>query len=327
MKRRRFILFTAPVILILGIYFLGSQPAKPVYSLVLPKVPASADELQAFVKSREALHRVRPDNEAEIVWADSTRSKTPYAIVYLHGFSASKMEGDPVHRELAKKYSWNLYLSRLSDHGIDTTENLLLFTPDRVWETAKEALAIGLQLGEKVILVSTSTGGTLALKLAAEYPDKVSILINLSPNIAINDPAAFLLNDPWGLEIARQVLGGNYRESKPNPVTDPYWYSKYRIEAIVQLEELVETTMTKEAFSRVHQPSLTLYYYKSETEQDPQVKVAAMLDMNAALGTPADKKVILPIPGAGEHVLGSSKVSKDIPAVQKAIYEFIDKVR
>ena len=35
--------------------------------------------------------------------------------------------------------------------------------------------------------MATSTGGTLALKLAAEYPD-IAGLILLSPNIAINDP-------------------------------------------------------------------------------------------------------------------------------------------
>ncbi|MDZ7648638.1 MAG: alpha/beta fold hydrolase [Cytophagales bacterium] len=73
-----------------------------------------------------------------------------------------------------------------------------LFTADRIWEGAKQALAIGKQLGNKVILVSTSTGGTLALILAAEYPDDVHALINMSPNIAINDPAAFLLNDSAG---------------------------------------------------------------------------------------------------------------------------------
>ena len=88
------------------------------------------------------------------------------------------------------------------------------FTPDRLWESAKQALAIGKKLGDKVILVSTSTGGTLALKLAAEYPNDVHALINLSPNIAINSGAAFLLNDPWGLYIVRAVKGGKYSISE-----------------------------------------------------------------------------------------------------------------
>lgn len=37
---------------------------------------------------------LRPDNEARVVWADSIR-RTP-CVVFLHGFSASRREGDPV---------------------------------------------------------------------------------------------------------------------------------------------------------------------------------------------------------------------------------------
>jgi pimeloyl-ACP methyl ester carboxylesterase len=58
-------------------------------------------------------------------------------------------------------------------------------------------LAIGRQLGNKVIIMGTSTGGTNALQLAAAYPNDVEALILLSPNIAINDPNAWLLNNPW----------------------------------------------------------------------------------------------------------------------------------
>ena len=57
----------------------------------------------------------------------------------------------------------------------------------------------------------------MALVLAAEYPQETFAIINMSPNIAINDPAAFLLNDPWGLQIARTVMGGNYRLDTQQP--------------------------------------------------------------------------------------------------------------
>ena len=49
-------------------------------------------------------------------------------------------------------------------------------------------------------------GGTLALKLAAEFPE-IAGLVLLSPNISINDPNAWLLNNPWGLQIARMIKG------------------------------------------------------------------------------------------------------------------------
>ena len=64
---------------------------------------------------------------------------------------------------------------------------MINLTADKLWNSAKEAYAIGKQLGKKVIIMATSTGGTLALKLAAEYPE-IAGLILLSPNIAINDP-------------------------------------------------------------------------------------------------------------------------------------------
>lgn len=321
MVSRRFIKITFPILLLAGIYFLGPEPEKPLYNLTLPVVPADAAALESYVASQEAKHVLKPENEAKIVWNDSSRQRTKYAVVYLHGFSASEMEGDPTHRRFAKEFGLNLYLARLADHGIDTTEALLLYTPDRAWNSAKEALAIGKQLGDKVILMSTSTGGTLALKLAAEYPDDVYALINLSPNIALKNGAAFIANDPWGLQIARFVVGSNYNTSDDSEGAK-YWNQKYRLEAVTQMEELLETSMTKDLFQRIKQPSLTLYYYKSEEEQDPQVKVSAMKEMNEQLGTSADMKEIVNVPTAGAHVIGSSIISKDIETVYKEIEKF-----
>jgi pimeloyl-ACP methyl ester carboxylesterase len=293
-----------------------------VYNLSLPQVPNKPAELEKYIADKEKLHQVKPENEASIVWADSAKQKTHYAVVYIHGFSASQKEGDPVHKRFAKEFGCNLYLSRLSDHGIDTTESLLYYTADRAWNSAKEALAIGNAIGEKVILISTSTGGTLALKLAAEYPDRVYALINMSPNIAINNGAAFLLNNPWGLYIARAVMGGKYRETGGDDEKGKYWNIKYRLESVVELQELLETSMTRQTFERIKQPSLTLYYYKNEQEQDPEVKVSAMREMNKDLGTPDSLKVEKAIPNAGAHVIGGALVSKDVESVYHEMEKF-----
>lgn len=328
MTVKSFIKVGIPLLILVALYLIGPKPESPEYNKAMPLVPPQPAELEAYVASNEARHKIKPDNEARIVWKDSTRQKTPYAIVYLHGFSASQTEGDPVHRRFAAEFGCNLFLPRLADHGIDTTEALLHFTAERAWESAKEALAVGKQLGEKVILMSTSTGGTLALMLAAEYPQDVFALINLSPNIAINDPAAFLLNDPWGLQIARLVMGGNYRVADSNQEHAKYWNNKYRLESLTQLEALLETTMDSELFARIHQPSLTLYFYKDEEHQDPQVKVSAMLEMHEQLGTPANLKVAKAVPEAGAHVLGSTMTSKDVDGVYREIRDFaIDKLQ
>jgi pimeloyl-ACP methyl ester carboxylesterase len=313
---------TFPIVLLLAIYFIGSRPDRPAYDPQIPIISSDSRTLENYIAENERKHKLKPDNEARIVWADSSHRKTEYAVVYLHGFSASQKEGDPVHLRFARDFGCNLFLSRLSDHGVDTTETLLYFTADRVWNSAKEALAIGNAIGEKVILVSTSTGATLALKLASEFPDRIHALINLSPNIAINNPAAFLLNDPWGLQIARAVMGGKYRNTGADEIKSRYWNNKYRLESLVQLQELVETSMTEETFSRIKHPSLLLYYYKNDKEQDPEVKVSAMLEMHEQLATPDSLKVQKAVPNAGAHVIGGSLASKDVETVYSEIEKF-----
>jgi pimeloyl-ACP methyl ester carboxylesterase len=313
-----------PVILLI-VYFAGPHPSRPQYNATPPSVPAEPAALESYIRSEESAHRLKPDNEARIVWADTSRRKTAYAIVYLHGFSASQGEGDPVHRDIAKKYGCNLFLSRLAEHGIDTTEPMLNLTADEYWESAQKALAIGRQLGDKVILMGTSSGGTLALKLAYTYPDQVAALVLLSPNIEINDPNAWLLNNPWGLQIAHMVTGSNYIISKDDygPAWRQYWYPKYRSEAAVALEELLETTMTKDNFEKVKQPTALFYFYKDDTHQDSTVKVSAELQMFDQLGTPATLRYKQALPEAGTHVLSSGIRSHDIPGVEKGIGHFL----
>jgi len=315
------------IAILIVVYLLGPNPKTPVYNTELPTIPLSADSIVAYIASIESKHNIKPDNEARIVWAnDSIHTKTPYSIVYLHGFSASQEEGDPVHRNLAKQFGANLYLARLSGHGIDTSDALLHMTATSLWETAKEAYAIGKQLGDKVILMGTSTGGTLALQLAAAYPD-IAGLVLLSPNIAINDPNAWLTNNPWGLQIARLVKGGKMN-IVPNKTAEykKYWNHEYRLEAVTELQELLETSMTKNNFKKIQQPLLTLYYYKNENEQDPVVKVSEMKKMFEQVSTPVGLKRMIAIPNAGNHVLGSPIQSKDIITVEKEAAAFLREV-
>jgi pimeloyl-ACP methyl ester carboxylesterase len=317
------------VILILVIVYLGGpRPSEPDYSPDMPGVPADARLLERYVAGHEALHKLKPDNEARIIWAnDSAKNRTGYVMVYLHGFSASQAEGDPVHKDLARKFKCNLYLSRLAEHGIDTSDAMVNLTVDKYWESAKEALAIGKQLGDTVILVGCSTGGTLALKLAAEYPD-IRALILLSPNIAINDPNAWLANNPWGLQIARMVLGSKFVDSKKDSsdLYRQYWYYHYRLESVVALEELLESSMNKQTFQKVKQPTLLLYYYKDEVHQDSTVKVSAMKEMFSQLGTPSDLKRSLAMPATGDHVISSYIKSKDVEGVERECERFLREI-
>lgn len=301
--------------LLIVVYFLGPQPSPPKLSVDLPNIPSAPAALEKYIMDHEAKHKLKPDNEARIIWKDSLKEKTEYAVVYLHGFSASQEEGDPVHNDFAKKFGCNLYLSRLEDHGVDTTEPLATLTADRLWNSAKEAYAIGKQLGKKVILLSTSTGGTLALKLCAEYPE-IAANIMLSPNIAINDGNAWMLNNHWGKQIAEMVEGKHRKIKDTTALYAQYWNNWYATKSLVQLEELIECTMKESTFRKVKQPSLLLYYYKDKKHQDPVVKVSAMKRMFKQLSTPANLKREIAVPNAGNHVIGSHVKSKDLQTVQ-----------
>ncbi len=132
------------------VYFLGPRPSTPKYTTELPAIPAEGAALDSFVSNQEARFKIKPDNEARILWAnDSAKAVTEYAVVYLHGFSASQEEGDPVHYDFAQKFGCNLYLSRLDAHGIDTTEQLVNFTAAGIWQSAKEALCHRQTAGQK----------------------------------------------------------------------------------------------------------------------------------------------------------------------------------
>jgi pimeloyl-ACP methyl ester carboxylesterase len=325
---KRILIITASILAVFSmIYLAGPTFPDPVLSDKLPEIQVGVKEFDAYVKAKNSSLKIKPDNESRIIWADdSLKNKTQYCLLYLHGFSASWFEGEPVHRDFAKRYGMNLYLPLLASHGIDSPDPLINMTPDRLYESAKEALVLAHSLGEKVILMSTSTGGTLSLKLASDFPELVTGLILLSPNVAINDSRAFLLPKPWGLQIARYVFKSNYRTVNPDFSSEycKYWDCKYRLEATIYLQQLVESTMKKEVFSKIAEPVFLGYYYKDEQHQDDVVRVDAELEMFDQLATPENLKQKIAFPEAGTHPIGSKLLSKAWQEVEKASFKFAE---
>ena len=77
--------------MVFAAYWLGPQPSAPDYKFSLPNVPGEPAQLETYISGVESRHRLKPNNEARIIWADSGKAKTEYSIVYLHGFSASHL--------------------------------------------------------------------------------------------------------------------------------------------------------------------------------------------------------------------------------------------
>jgi hypothetical protein len=50
-------------------YALGPAPQTPVYSRSVPAVPAEAYRLETYIRKKESQHKIKPDNEARIIWS------------------------------------------------------------------------------------------------------------------------------------------------------------------------------------------------------------------------------------------------------------------
>lgn len=316
----------AAIIILLLIYFIGPTPPKANINPKVSELNIDIQDLDAYIRKHETeTEFLKKGNEANIIWADKKFEKTPYSIVYLHGYSASHQEGDPVHKNIAKHFGANLYLTRLSKHGLVNGEALKGISVENYLESAKQALAIGQIIGDSVIIVSTSTGGTLGLLMAA-HNDKIAALVCYSPNIRVANPSAFLLNNPWGREIAVAVLGGDQYEWSDTDSVMKYWSTSYPLDALISMQELLESTMIESTFKKINQPLFMGYFYKNEEEQDKVVRVDKMLEMFEQISTPENKKMKVAFPESGHHVIASRHKSKDFKNVEKETIKFLEKV-
>ena len=315
-----------PVVLLL-IYMAGPKPSEPVLNGSLPSVSSNLLELENTINNREArVEGMKEDNQARIIWYDSAaRKKTPYSIVYLHGFSASQGEGIPVHRNLAKKFGCNLYLSRLVEHGAKGDSIFKKLTPEALLSSAKEAVAIGQQIGDSVIIVGTSTGGALGIYITAENP-AIKALVCYSPIIDFYDQNTFIINKPWGRNIMKMIIGSEFMVYDEPAEIKKYWATTYMIDGVIALKSLVSETMVEETFRKITCPFFLGYYYKNDSLQDNTVSVPAMLEMFDQLGTPEKNKVRIPFPESGDHVIASYLTSKDYQGVEDETIKFLENV-
>jgi esterase/lipase len=307
------------IVLFIG-YIIGPKPAEPKFIMPVTTFPSSLSDLEKQISNDEKeVKGLKPDNQARIIWADSLKKeKTKYVFLYLHGFSASQAEGDPIHKNLAKKYHANLYLARLAEHGIERGDSTMInLTTDNYVASAEAALEVAKKLGDEVIVIGTSAGGTLTLFLASRHAE-IKAIVLYSPCVRLYDHTAAILDKHWGLQVARLFSGGPVKKYEAdNELHARYWEVHYRIEALLALQNLISHTMNREVFSEIRCPVFLAYYFKNENEQDKTVSVPAMLKMFGELGTPDTLKEKMAFPETGAHVIGSYIRSKDWQSVER----------
>lgn len=325
---KRFFTITGLLVAVLVVgYMLGPAAHPDGIKEELIKLDPDLIKLEQSIADSEGKANLRSDNEARIVWADSLRKvKTPFSLVYIPGFTASWAEGDPIHKQLAKRFGCNLYLARTHEHGVDSPDALKGLTPANYAGSAERALAIGKALGDNVILIGTSAGGMLSLYLAARHPEIYGLVL-YSPCIEVANPALKLATRPWGRQILERVIGGEHVvNTHYKPDRARYWLTRYHTNGLITLQTMLDQFMTPEQFAKVKQPLFMGYYYKNEENQDKVVSVAAMLAMYEALGTSAHSKRKMAFPDAGEHVIASHFTSGDLGGVYRATETFMTDV-
>lgn len=280
-------------------------------------VPDDPAELDAWLAAREAAFGdVREEADARILWAGGERRRRPLAIVYLHGYSASRMETAPLCDLLAERLDANVFYARLAGHGRHAPE--AMGEPGAAcWRAdAEEAFTIGTRLGERVILVGCSTGGTLATLIAAEAPEALAACVLIAPNFGPKDPRTVLLSWPGARRWVPWIIGRERVVEPENEAHGRYWTLRYPTPSLVPMMELV-TLARKADLGAVTAPVLAIWC------EDDEVVDAARIPRELARmsSAPVETLRLAAVEGASNHVVVGDAFAPDntLPVLERTL--------
>jgi pimeloyl-ACP methyl ester carboxylesterase len=284
-----------------------------------PDLPTLAG-LDAWIGEREATEGARGGLEARVVWHDrAERTRTPVALVYLPGMGASPLETMPLSDSVAADLGANLYYHRPAGHVLRSNTMQGVRVGD--WLTdAREALAIGGLLGDRVVLVGMSNGGALAAWAAIRHPEALDALVLLSPNFGPVDPAAGLLALPGGRLVARLALGPVHTWQPENAAQAAAWDTAYPSAALVPMMRLSTWVDQARRLRTVEAPTLIVYSAEDQVVDPDEIRRAG-----AWIGsTPTRLVPIEGVEAASRHVLAGDAVSPGTTEpVRRIITEFL----
>ena len=288
------------VLLAILVFFAGPRNTfGPNTPTARAQAPQDITQLEAWVRSSEAtLTDIKPHNEKRIVWAGTAGQRTPWSVVYLHGFSASPLETAPMTDLVAKALGANTFYARLTGHGRPGPAIGEASVQDWLAD-AQEALRIGQTLGDKVLVISCSTGATLATWLGVNGQNaQVAGHVFVSPNFGPKDKRAEIINGPWGQQIAFALQGENRGRPAESPAEEGAWTNSYPTRALFPMMALVQGVRDSE-LSAFRTPLLVLYSEQDHTVEPAQTKAAF-----ARLGSANKQLQVVDYSEAkGQHVL------------------------
>jgi alpha-beta hydrolase superfamily lysophospholipase len=226
--------------------------------------------LEDFLAAKEAGYpNLIPGTAKSIVWHGGKRERAALALVYVHGFGASRQEISPVMERLAEDMGANLFFTRLKGHGLGPEGFRGLGASDWV-DDLSEALAVGHAIGDRVIVAATSTGAALAV-WAASTGAAIDGLILVSPNFRLAAKTAAVLAWPWG-RLWLRLFVGEYRRFIPvSELQERYWTCTQHTDGLLAMMGAVLLAQSAD-LSRVTTPTLVLYTEKDDVVSAPEIK-------------------------------------------------------
>ena len=212
---------------------------------------------------------IRPGLEKSIIWAGAPHQRTRYAIVYIHGFSASKEELRPVPDRIAAALGANIFYTRLTGHG-RTAEAMREASVAAWMQDLAEAFQIGTMIGDKVILISCSTGGTLVAAgiVRGIFSEQLFSTVFFAPNFGVQDRMAPLLTWPLARYWA-PLIGGEMQTNTPrNQLHARYWTTSYPTISLIPMMQLID--MVDDAELRTSTVPGLFYFSPDDKVVDPQ---------------------------------------------------------
>ena len=234
--------------------------------------PTALADLDPWLQTSESkFEGLRPGTAKGVVWASADKQQTPWSVVYIHGFSATRLETAPLADQVAKALGANLFYTRLSGHGLPGQAMGEASAQDWMADTL-EAVRIGKTLGRKVLVISCSTGSTLSTWLGATpQAADVSAFVFISPNFGLKNKMSELINGHWGQQIATAISGDTIRYEQTDPREVVAWTGSYPTKALFPMMALVRKVRDSD-LSVFQKPVLVLYSAADQTVDPEEIK-------------------------------------------------------
>lgn len=198
------LIYGSLLFLAIALYLIGPIAPRRVEEDLL-NIPQQG--IEAYLAGQEAHFDLMEGANKQVTWALEPEQRSDRALLYFHGFAATRHELEPVPGQLCKRLSFNRFDTRFKGHGIhDFGETLRTATFQDWIHDAQEAIEIGDIIADKKIVMAYSTGAAAALWAAWHFPQKIEALILIAPNFKINHPFQALLTMPWGGQLVDLFL-------------------------------------------------------------------------------------------------------------------------